>query len=560
MISEDELLKKYLAARTELMKIPGVMWVGYGTKERAGELTKESALRVYVLEKRAPNELSPDEVIPDRVNGLATDVLKIETSTPQASCQDLEIHNKAIGGISISNLKDFKRTIATQSQSPLSDEVGTLGCVAIIDGLTSKDRFALLTNHHVLGAQGGTVNDAVYQVQLKAGAGGSLTLARKLTGSVGAKPTQILKLEDFAVFELGKIMDRGMEGNFSYAYPGEAEDQYYIDCMAAKVSTDFSSWCNSNKGVDFANEIRGLNVAGGNLILKTGRLKIGSNGKKVIKVGRASSRTVGEVVDPLASIFDFNTSPPTLTHKNVIFIKAVDPNCDGVLRFSEKGDSGSAIITEDGELVGLLFGDNNETDLTKLHAHACHIHPACTRLLVTPLTKEQNSLLTPAPNPASPPGPQPSTQPAPAPALPGSFQPGFQPGTAITRNTVPRAVQERLSGSARGSEFLELLEKHRPELVHLINKVRPVLVTWHRSKGAAYLTHFINSFRDPDYVVPPEIEGISLRTAVATMAEALRAHGSRELVQSVNQHVDEALSLADHVRRTEDLFAHLTNA
>jgi hypothetical protein len=538
------------------------LWVGYGTRERAGELTKESALRVYVLEKKARNELLPDHVIPDQVNGLATDVLKIGGTTPQASCQDLQSHTKAIGGISISNLKDLKNQIANNSQGTTNDEIGTLGCLAIIDGETSKDHFALLTNHHVLGALGGTVKDQVYQVQLKVGAGGTLSIARKAKLGQGTSPIQTLKLDDFAIFEIGKIMDHGMEGNFPYTYPGETnQEEYYIDCIAAKVNTDFSSWCDSNKGVDVANEIRDLKVAGGNLILKTGRLKAGSNGKRVIKVGRATSRTVGEIVDPLAAILDFTTSPPTVTHKNVIFIKAADPNCDGVLRFSEKGDSGSAIITEDGEIVGLLFGENGDPDLTKLRAHACHIHPACTRLLVTPLTKAQNSLLTPtaATNPSQP-GTQPSSQPAPEPVPPGAIQPGFQPGMAITGNAVPRAVQERLSGSPRGREFLALLDKHRPELVHLINRVRPVLVTWHRSKGAAYLTHFINSFRDPDYVVPPEIEGISLRTAVATMAEALRAHGSRELVQSVDQHVDEALGLADHVRRTEDLFAHLTNA
>lgn len=560
MISEDELQQKYLAAKTELMKIPGVVWVGYGTKERAGELTKESALRVYVLEKKARNELSPDHVIPDQVNGLATDVLKIEgTSTPSASCQDLLSHTKAIGGISISNLKDLKNQIANNSQGTPNDEIGTLGCLAIIDGETSKDHFALLTNHHVLGALGGTVKDPVYQVQLKVGAGGALRVNRKAKLGQGANPIQTLKLDDFAILEIGKIMDHGMEGNFPYTYPGETnQEEYYIDCMAAKVNTDFSSWCDTNKGVDVANEIRDLKVAGGNLIVRTGRLKAGSNGQKVIKVGRATSRTVGEIVDPLAAILDFSTTPPTVTHKNVIFIKAVDPDCDGVMRFSEKGDSGSALITDTGEIVGLLFGENSDPDPTKLRAHACHIHPACTRLLVTPLTKEQNSLLTPAAT--TNPAPQPGTQPSPQPAPPAALQPGFQPGVAITGNAVPRVVQERLSGSPRGREFLALLEKHRPELVHLINRVRPVLVTWHRSKGAAYLTHFINSFRDPDYVVPPEIEGISLRTAVATMAEALRAHGSRELVQSVDQHVDEALGLADHVRRTEDLLAHLTNA
>ncbi len=553
MISQDELQQKYEVAKTELMKMPGVLWVGYGTKEREGKLTDESALRVYVAEKKTVNQLSPEEVIPDQINGLATDVLKAETSTSLgASCQDLASHSKVIGGISISNLKDLKRVIASGGTGSVNDEFGTLGCVAVIDGETSKDHFALLTNNHVLAFNAGAVRDPVYQIQLRIGTGGALEIAPKPKFSQGSTPISTLKLEDFQVSEIAKIMPNAMEGNFSYAYPGEAAQEYFIDVIAAKINTDFSSWCNTNKGVDFANEIRALAVAGSNAIQRTGRLRIGSNGRRVIKVGRSTSRTVGEIIDPLAAIIDATN---TVTHRNVIFIRAAEPNCDNVMRFSLRGDSGSAIITEDGEVVGLLFGDNDNPNLAQLNAHACHIHPACTRVRVTPLTKEQNSLTRSA-SPGSQPAPQPESPPSRQPFA----QPDFQPGMASHGNAFPRTVQERLSGSVRGREFLELLERHRPELVHLINRVRPVLVAWHRSKGAAYLTHFINSFRDPEYIVPGEIEGISLKTTVMSMAEALREHGSRELVQSVDQHVDEALGLADRVRKTEDLFAHLTNA
>ncbi len=540
MASQEDLQKRYEEAKAELMKIPGVLWVGYGTKERNGKLTSESALRVYVGEKKAITDLAKEQIIPVQVNGLITDVLKIETSQPLASCQDLSLTEKAIGGITISNLKSMKQALASGAPSTSSsDRFGTLGCVVIINSETSKDRFALLTNRHVLIENGGNVKDPVYLLQLRVGTGGKLEVVKKPT-TPGSTST-IQKFEDFNTKEVATITNLGTESNEPFTYPsdpptpGQPPPLFFLDCAIAKIKTDFSSWCDTNKGVDVENNIKGLNIGGNNALERMGRIRIGDNLKKVFKVGRSSGRTVGEIVDPLGAL----GTPGNITHHNIIIIRATEPNCDNVVRFSEEGDSGSVIVTEQREVVGLLFGDNsidqngNPRPIADLRAHASHIGPVCAFLDVTPLTTQKNTVASLSPLPER------------SPAI--SFD---QPMSGPLR--------DRLSVSARGVEFFELLEKHRPELVHLINHVRPVLVTWHRSKGAEYLSHFINSYRDPDYLIPPQIEDIPLKMSLARMVEALRAHGSPDLIQTINRYHDEVFALADRVQKTEDLFTYLT--
>lgn len=256
---------------------------------------------------------------------------------------------------------------------------------------------------------------------------------------------------------------------------------------------------------------------------------MGDNGKPVFKVGRTTGKTEGVVVDPLGAL----GAPGNRTHENIIIIRSTKANCDGEFRFSDEGDSGSVIVNEQREVVGLLFGDNSPRPIPDLRAHACHIHPVCAFLGVTPFTTEQNAVASLSTSSSR--------------LVPVSFE---QP--------LAGPLRERLSVSARGAEFFNLLEKHRPELVHLINHVRPVLVTWHRSKGAEYLSHFINSYRDPDYLIPPQIEDISLKMSLARMIEALRAHGSSDLIQTINRYHDQVFALADRVQKTEDLFTYLT--
>ena len=105
-MNQQELAWLHHEAKAELMKIPGVVGVGYGRKERGGKVTDEIAFRVYVKEKKKLSDLKPDEVIPSSYKGIPTDVIKErEVESLAGVCDDHSTHRPLIGGITVTNFK-----------------------------------------------------------------------------------------------------------------------------------------------------------------------------------------------------------------------------------------------------------------------------------------------------------------------------------------------------------------------------------------------------------------------------------------------------------------------
>ena len=65
-----------------LLKKANVVGVGIGFREQGGKLTDEVALVVSVTRKLPATQLSPQDVIPDRIEGVPVDVR--ETGTIRA--------------------------------------------------------------------------------------------------------------------------------------------------------------------------------------------------------------------------------------------------------------------------------------------------------------------------------------------------------------------------------------------------------------------------------------------------------------------------------------------
>jgi len=66
-----EVKARYEAA---LLKKANVVGVGVGFREQGGELTGEIALVVNVTRKLPATQLSPQDIIPDRIEGIPVDV------------------------------------------------------------------------------------------------------------------------------------------------------------------------------------------------------------------------------------------------------------------------------------------------------------------------------------------------------------------------------------------------------------------------------------------------------------------------------------------------------
>jgi hypothetical protein len=201
----------------------------------------------------------------------------------------------------------------------------------------------------------------------------------------------------------------------------------------------------------------------------------------------------------------------------LIEIEAVEDDCNGILRFSTKGDSGSAIVNEQNELIGILMGSDHNNPS---HSFASHIHPVLDYLKVTPIST------------ANPPV-------APAGQTLSDVE-GF-----ITGGNETVALRERFLTTPKGAELYERLLEHRAEVVGLVNHRRPVTVAWHRSKGPLFLSHLINNARDPNHLIPHELEGVGREDLIRRMAEVLSQHGSERLRNDIEDYFDEIMSCID---------------
>lgn len=133
--ADFEKFRKIKAANlATLMAKKNVVGVGIGAKLKAGGPADKLAIRIYVVKKEDLNELKTEDVVPETLEGVLTDV--VEIGEPVAYSYTAR-ERPAIGGDSIGH---FKVT------------AGTLGCLMRdkTDGST-----VILSNNHVLANKDG---------------------------------------------------------------------------------------------------------------------------------------------------------------------------------------------------------------------------------------------------------------------------------------------------------------------------------------------------------------------------------------------------------------------
>lgn len=504
MLTQEEIAKLQSEAEIELKKYPGVLGVGWAYKQTGGEITDEVGFRVLVAEKKKKSELKPEDILPTEFKGIPIDVMTIPLGEP-LQCGDTQYHSPLIGGITVSNQR------LRPDNRP---EVGTLGFFATMAGQPTRDNVFLVSNNHVLMAVQASVNDAVYQTEWV------------IQGGVAVVDLRMEQLHP-----IGKIHNAGLQNNHPFTFPGESQAQYGVDCAMAKLDISISSWCDTNCGVSYKNEIRGLNIRGNNTIasvanVRQAQVQSGSPNYVVYKVGQATDRTVGRVTAVNTSI----AIPGGTVLQNCMEILATGNNCLGNPDFADHGDSGAALINDQNQLVGLVFSRDPANHSI---GHACHIGPVLDLLQITPIT---------AANP---------------PVAPAGRLLSDLPGVVTDGVDHLPALKQRLLNTERGRQVFDLALAHRFEIVKLVNECRPVTVAWHRNKGPAFLGHLMSNARNPEHVVPGEIEGVTRDTMVRNLTGALLAHGSPELRQVIACHFDEGVAQLDRFDSLHELVAHV---
>lgn len=465
-----EILRKGAEAR--LRSIPGVVHVSVGLKERAGRATSQHSIRVYVREKLPEVEVPTAERIPTVIEGVPTDV-----NVPRkiGFAADTTRHRPVLGGIQVGNKIIALNAAGTGTQM----NRGTFGCTAT---RTSDRSVVLLSNWHVLMANGARNLDPIYQPL-------PTSLPALDPASLPLRPS-----DDTDV--IAKIVDSSITAK--------------VDAAIARI--DVSPCCRCC-GVDYRDEINGLSVGGHPLSNNILGQRAAVSGAAVYKVGMASGRTAGRVVDTSSGDLEGTHEGVAHTLNGQIVIESAPGSAD---RFSVRGDSGAVVIDDDGYIVGLLFGSLR--DAPPAHrTYANHIADVCAAMGIT------INVTT---------GSQPTA----------GVRVANSEGFVADVPELYAAARARLAAKPAGPWLWAIAEKHREEVVSLVTRRRPVSVAWHRARGPAFLAETLQTLRTDGDALPRPKDGVTLEAALARLGDALSAHGSASLREALNAYREPLLA------------------
>lgn len=306
---DDQLIQQY-----------GLTGVGVGLRVVNGEITDEPCVKLFVPTKLPKEALPVHARIPRRLSvggAIGGGYRLLSEGGPQDAATDVEEmppmssppwRNPDTEYLQHLMLADKQRHRPVASGQSVSHALGTLGTVtAIVTDLYDDNRHAILSCNHVLGQLNhGRTGDAVVQP------------ARMDGGSIAQ--------------DLCATLTRYVPIRFSQTVPN------YCDAAIARVwlppekLLSLVPWVGAVKGTRAGNSVR--------------------PGEKVYKVGRTSGMTMGTVLATHASVWvDY---PPILNGVTGLYALFKDQVITtGLAGF---GDSGSLVVDEQKQAIGMLFG------------------------------------------------------------------------------------------------------------------------------------------------------------------------------------------------------------
>ncbi len=323
MATELEDCRRVLrSARHGLLRKANVVAVGVGYRTVAGKRTKDLALICSVEVKKPKGTLSADDMIPASMDGIPTDVYT--TGIIYAQQGHTERHRPAPGGVSIGHY------LIT---------AGTLGC------LVKKNNIVyILSNNHVLAnSNEAAIGDAI----LQPGA---------YDGGTQQNDT-IAQLSEFVPIQFGATSIPCPIGNAVASTLNSVAAAIGSSTRLQAASTTAAA---ADNLVDcaIAQPINPADVV--NQILEIGTISgvaEGTLGMSLKKSGRTTGLTTGNIQQ-----IDVTANVSYGTNKTATF---VDQLMAGAM--SQGGDSGSAVLNDQNQIVGLLFaGSNNTTIINRI--------------------------------------------------------------------------------------------------------------------------------------------------------------------------------------------------
>lgn len=307
-----------------LMDKPNVVATGIGYKIKNGRLTDELGIICSVEIKKAISKLGREDIIPSNVDGVQTDVVP---TGPFVARQDpTDRFRPAPGGVSIGH-KDIT--------------AGTLGCLVEKEGT-----LYILSNNHVLAnSNEADVGDAILQP-------GPIDGGRNPQDQIAT---------------LGEFVPIHFDGDNGSSHPGCGTSRAIakmLNALAAGVGSTVRMKpvrIQQNENLVDAAIAQPLDVDDvENRILEIGTIagtREAELGMEIKKSGRTTGFTTGTIQQIDVSVRVNYGSNKVATFVNQLIAGSM----------SQGGDSGSAVLDNDDNLVGLLFaGSDTSTIINRI--------------------------------------------------------------------------------------------------------------------------------------------------------------------------------------------------
>jgi hypothetical protein len=290
-----------------------VVGCGVGYKEVAGTRTGELCVVVSVAQKVPRGQLAPENLVPQALEGVSTDVQ--ETGVIRALQARTDKWRPAPGGVSCGHV---------------AITAGTLGCL-----VTRGGQVYILSNNHVLAdSNQGQPGDAILQPGPYDG---------------GTLADQIATLEEFVPINFGTdgsicpiatgLADvfNGLAQIFGSRHRMRAfQENPEMNLVDAAIARPLSADLVKKEILEIG-EPQGVGE--------------GTLGLRIRKSGRTTGLTSGEITQVDATVRVGYGGGNTATFTDQLIAGPI----------SSGGDSGSAVLDEDGRVVGLLFAGSAQT-------------------------------------------------------------------------------------------------------------------------------------------------------------------------------------------------------
>lgn len=295
--------------RKGLFKYPNVRVVGDGHKIVGGKDTGREAIFVGVSKKLRPEELKKGDVIPSSLSGIETDVVEVGDIVALRTTE----HRPAPGGVSIGHPEVT---------------AGTLGMIVKRNGV----RYILSNNHVLANTNNAQVGDKTWQPGRADGGAAESSIGSLLEfvpiafseGSTCGVANFVVSIANF----LAQLFGRQTR------LRAVIEPVNLVDCAISKpISEDIVSDEILEIGVPNEFDVVGI-------------------GDIVKKSGRTTGLTFGTVIAVNAES-KVNYGTGTAYFEEQIITSSI----------AEGGDSGSAVLNESNDVVGLLFAGSDQVTI-----------------------------------------------------------------------------------------------------------------------------------------------------------------------------------------------------